>query len=168
MSPINTVETHVHIGDGWPGHPTHTHPLLLVLHQYLLQSHLLARQAMLCLKHLPGGQEGNAKELIRLFSYGSPLPHQRKPPARDSRVGLSLLSRALGYPTIIPYLQSLSEPLLPPSSPRHLSERSCSPHKLLSANPPGPPPQASGSSQPVSSDRPGRAAARPSKTRGQI
>lgn len=151
-------------------HLTHTHPLLLILHQYFLQSHLLAGQAMLCLKHLPAGGEGDPKP-IRPFSQGPPLPHQkRRAGKRVSRAGRGLVSRALGYPTTSS-LRSLSEPLLPPLSlfsPRPLSGRSCSPHRLLSATPPHFPSRASGSSPPASSVGPRRDGAQPSKTRRQV
>lgn len=65
-------------GPSRPAHPPRTHPLLLVLHQYLLQSHLLAGLAVLCLKHLPAGRKGDPRGLLRPFPQGPPRPHQRR------------------------------------------------------------------------------------------
>lgn len=152
-------------GAGRPAHPTRTHPLLLILHQYLLQSHFLAGLAMLCLKHLPAGREGDPRELFRPFPQGPPLPHQRRT-GKGIRAGLGRVPRALGYPTTR-CLRSLSEPL-PPSPHPGVSRRYRSTHMLLSATPPCPPSRASSSSPPASSVRPGRAAARPSETTGQV
>ena len=157
-------------GAGRPAHPTHTHPLLLVLHQYLLQSHFLAGLAMLCLKHLPAGREGDPRGLFRPFPQGPPLPHQRRT-GRGIRAGLGRVPRALGYPTTR-CLRFLSEPLPPSlcpfSPPGSLAERSRTTHMLLSATPPCPSSRASSSSPPAGSVRPGRAATRPSETRGQV
>lgn len=107
-------------------HLAHTHPLLLILHQYFLQSHLLAGQAMLCLKHLPAGGEGDPKP-IRPPSQGPPLPHQeRKAGKRGLPGGAGPGIEGTRLPTTSS-LRSLSEPLLPPLSlfsPRPLSGRS--------------------------------------------
>lgn len=154
-------------------HLTHTHPLLLILHQYFLQSHLLAGQAMLCLKHLPAGGEGDPKP-VRPWSPGPPRPQQER------RAGGKGLTGGAGPgiegtrpppPPTTRSLRTLSEPLLSSLrlfSPGPLPGRPCSPHKPLSAPPPRFPSPAPGSSPPASSAGPRRDGARPSKTGRQV
>lgn len=157
-------------GASRPAHPAHTHPLLLVLHQHFLQSHLFAGLTVLCLKYLPAGREGDPRGFIRPFLQGPPLPHQRKRAGkRDSPGGAGPGTQGTPLPC-----HPLSEVLLrvPTSSPQPphpgVSRRARSPRRLLSATPPRPPSRASGSSPPAGSGRPWRVAARPSKTKGHV
>ena len=131
-------------GAGRPAHPTppHTHPLFLVLHQYLLQGHLLAGLAVLCLKHLPAGGEGGPKRSLRgRFRRARPSP-TRGGPERESRAGLGRVPQGTRLPhhavTAAPSRVSTSFPLLLAPHPG-VSRRSRSTHRLLSATPPCPP-----------------------------
>lgn len=153
-----------------PAHPAHTHPLLLILHQHFLQSHLFAGLTVLCLKYLPAGREGDPRGFIKSFLQGPPLPHQRRRAAKkDSPGGAGPGTQGTPLPC-----HPLSAVLLRastsfPRSPHPgLSRRARSPHRFLSATPPRPPSRASGSSQPAGSVRPWRAAARPSETKGHV
>lgn len=149
-------------GAGRPAHPTppHTHPLFLVLHQYLLQGHLLAGLAVLCLKHLPAGGEGGPKRALRgRFRRARPSP-TRGGPERESRAGLGRVPQGTRLPhhavTPVPSRVSTSFPLLLAPHPG-VSRRDPAPLTGSSLQPlPAPPSRASGSSPPADSFRPRR------------
>lgn len=118
---------------GWPTR-SGTHPLFLILHQNLLQSHFLAGLAMLGLKHLPGETGGEEKGgtperekeregAQRIVPAGPtlPLPHRRRRRTRNEGAKRepgegSRIPKSRSAPTPTPGSKT-STPFLPFGSP---------------------------------------------------
>lgn len=71
-----------HRSEGLSGGPC-THPLLLILHQHFLQSHLLARLTVLGFKYFPAGTERDPRDPSGISAGTAPPPREEE--QRESR-----------------------------------------------------------------------------------